>query len=441
MSHLKYPPYKVKSIEEAEKGEEAIKFAKNEMPGILHLHRMYSESKPLKGARISGCLHMTVQTAVLVDLLVEMGAEVSWCSSNVLSTEDKAAAALAKRGVSVYAWKGETEEEYKWCLHAALNKWPEGPNLIVDDGGDLSDLLHTQYKHLLPQIIGQTEQTTTGTHILLKKQEKGLLKIPAICINESVMKSKFDNIYGCRESLIDGIKRGTDAMIAGKRAHICGFGDVGKGCAQAMSKMGAVVTVSEVDPICAMQAVMEGYQVRRIEQVVEQVDIWVTATGNKNIIQGEHIINMKDMAILCNIGHFNVEIDAQWIYKHAKEIHQMGNNSERILLPNGKSVILLAQGRLVNLGCATGHSSFVMSTSFCCQALAVLRLFTERSTESATESDVHRGKVLFLTKKEDEEIARMHLEANHSLTTLTEEQAEYISVKVEGPYKAEGYRY
>ncbi|KAI5191918.1 adenosylhomocysteinase [Nematocida minor] len=432
-----FPRYKVKALELSEIGEEAILFARNEMPGIRHLSKTYGETKPLKGARIAGCLHMTVQTAAMIELIVEMGAEVAWCSSNVLSTEDKAAAALASRGISIYAWKGETDEEYKWCLRAVLSKWENGPNIVIDDGGDLTNLLHTDYSHLLPGIIGQTEQTTTGTHILEKMHKNGILKIPAICINESVMKSKFDNIYGCRESLTDGIKRATDAMIAGKRVHICGFGDVGKGCAQAMAKMGAVVTISEVDPICAMQAVMEGYQIRTVDQVAEEVDIWVTATGNRDILTASTILRMKDMAILSNIGHFNVEIDAEWVYKDAKKIVSIGNNAERIVLSNGRSVILLAEGRLVNLGCATGHSSFVMSTSFSCQVLAVLRLW--REFEASSEN---RGAVLFLTREEDEEIARMHLEGiGHTLTKLTPVQAEYLNVPVSGPYKSESYKY
>lgn len=432
-----FPENKVKSLDLAEIGEEAILFARNEMPGMQALSRKYRESKPLTGARISGCLHMTVQTAVLIELLVEMGADVAWCSSNMLSTEDKAAAALAKRGLSIYAWKGETAQEYAWCLNAVLSKWAEGPNLIIDDGGDLTNLLHTEYSHFLPGIIGQTEQTTTGTHILLSMQKKGLLRIPAICINESVMKSKFDNIYGCRESLTDGIKRATDAMIAGKRVHICGFGDVGKGCAQAMSKMGAVVSVSEVDPICAMQAAMEGYRIERVEDVVAQVDIWVTATGNRDILVGEHIAAMKNMAVLCNIGHFNVEIDAEWIYRNAVKKVSMGGGAERIVFSSGKSIVLLAEGRLVNLGCATGHSSFVMSTSFSCQAFAVLRLWREFKI-----SPENRGGVFYLKREEDEEIARMHLQGmGHSLTELTNKQAQYLGVPVQGPYKNSAYKY
>ncbi|KAH9387088.1 adenosylhomocysteinase [Nematocida major] len=432
-----FPKYKVKKLELSEEGEEAILFAKNEMPGIAYLRNKYAEEKPLRGARISGCLHMTVQTAAMIELLVDMGADVAWCSSNILSTEDKAAAALAQRGLSIYAWKGETDEEYKWCLQAVLSKWENGPNIVIDDGGDLTNLLHTEYSHLLSGIIGQTEQTTTGTHILQSMHKRGVLQIPAICINESVMKSKFDNIYGCRESLTDGIKRATDGMIAGKRVHVCGFGDVGKGCAQAMSRMGAVVTISEVDPICAMQAAMEGYQIRQVEQVAGDVDIWVTATGNRDILTGETIQKMKHMAVLCNIGHFNVEIDVEWIYAHAEKRISMGNNAERILMPNGKSLVLLAEGRLVNLGCATGHSSFVMSTSFSCQVLAVMRLWTE--FKASAES---RGNVLFLTRKEDEEIARMHLLGmGHALTKLTPAQSSYMSVPVEGPYKSDAYRY
>ncbi|KAI5188718.1 adenosylhomocysteinase [Nematocida sp. AWRm77] len=435
-----FPEYKVKDLSLAELGEEAILFAKHEMPGIRALEKKYSAEKPLKGVRIAGCLHVTVQTAVFIDLLINLGAEVAWSSCNMLSTEDKAAAALARRGVSVYAWKGETEEEYMWCIRAVLGKWKEGPNVLVDDGGDLSSLVHKEYQHFLPGIVGQTEQTTTGTHILERLVKQKLLRIPAICVNESVMKGKFDNIYGCRESLIDGIKRATDAMIAGKRVHVCGYGDVGKGCVQAMAKMGAVVTVSEVDPICAMQAVMEGYQVKTVEEVVKETDIWVTATGNKDVITSKHILEMKPMAVLSNIGHFNIEIDTVWIYKNAVKVVSIGNSAERIVLPNNRSIILLAQGRLVNLGCATGHSSFVMSTSFCCQALAVLRLWKNRH---ASEGTCHVTEaVQFLTKEEDEEVAKIHLEGlGHTLSKLSPEQAEYMGVPVEGPFKGEQYKY
>ncbi|KAI5181745.1 adenosylhomocysteinase [Nematocida sp. AWRm80] len=443
-----YPVYKVKDLQLSDIGEEAMLFARNEMPGIKAIREKYLEIQPFKGARISGCLHMTVQTAVMVELLKDLGADIAWCSSNILSTEDKAAAALVKKGISVYAWKGETLEEYDWCLQAVLSKWPEGPNLIIDDGGDLTKLLHTTHKHLLSGIIGQTEQTTTGTHILQQMHANGILAIPAICINESVMKSKFDNIYGCRESLIDGIKRATDSMIAGKRVHICGYGDVGKGCAQAMSRMGATVTISEIDPICAMQAIMEGYQIRTPEQVASTTDIWVTATGNKDILTQKEILQMKDMAILANIGHFNIEIDAPWIYKTAKKVIPIGNNAERIVLPNDKSVILLAEGRLVNLGCATGHSSFVMSTSFCCQIFAALRLWNEHRPQDTNNGTYKytlpaaRGQVLFLTTQEDEEIARIHLEGlGHTLTTLSETQSAYSSISPAGPYKQERYRY
>ncbi|OAG31323.1 adenosylhomocysteinase [Nematocida displodere] len=432
-----FPDYKIKNLELADLGEEALLFARNEMPGMQTLEKRHQASKPLKGARIAGSLHMTVQTAVMIEVLVSMGAEVAWCSSNILSTEDKAAAALVKKGLSIYAWKGETTEEYFWCLNAVLNKWPEGPNLIIDDGGDLTTLLHTTYPELIPKIKGQTEQTTTGTHILQGYLKKNTLKIPAICINESVMKSKFDNIYGCRESLIDGIKRATDAMIAGKRVHICGHGDVGKGCAQAMAKMGAIVTVSEIDPICAMQAVMEGYRVCRVDQVRKEVDIWVTATGNRDILTEEDFVEMKDLAILANIGHFDIEIDAAWIYANAVKVVSMGNNAERIVLPSGRSLVLLAEGRLSNLGCATGHSSFVMSTSFSCQVLAVLRLWQDFEASAAP-----RGAILFLSKQEDEDVARMHLEGlGHTITPLSESQVAYLGLPAAGPYKSNEYRY
>lgn len=433
--------HRVKDISLAAEGRESMALARKEMPGLVEIERRYGDAKPLRGARIAGCLHMTVQTAVMVEVLVSLGAEVSWASSNVLSTEDRAAAALVEQGISVFAWKGETEEEYAWCMEATLKHFPSGPNMVIDDGGDLTQLLHTSYAHLLPQIVGMTEQTTTGTHRLKSMEGRGLLRLPAICINESVMKTKFDNIYGCRESLLDGIKRATDMMIAGKAVHVCGYGDVGKGCALSMSRMGAVVTVSEIDPICAMQAAMEGFRVRRVEDVAAHTDIFVTATGNCDVITGEQIAGMKDCVVLCNIGHFNVEVDAGWIYGNAEEVVRVGPGAERIRLRGGKNVILLAEGRLVNLGCATGHSSFVMSTSFSCQLLAVLRMWGERAT-LLDRAEEYRGRVTYLTKEEDEEIARMHLEGlGGRLTVLSEKQSEYFGVPRKGPFKDAFYKY
>jgi adenosylhomocysteinase len=429
-----FPSYKVKDLGLAEEGKEAIALARREMPGLVELEKRYSGEKVLKGARISGSLHVTVQTAVMIEVLVALGAEVSWCSSNVLSTEDRAAAALASKGISIYAWKGESDEEYAWCMEAALHRFRAGPNLVIDDGGDMTHLLHEKYPSLLKQVRGIAEETTTGTLRARQMESRGSLRAPVMCINESVMKSKFDNIYGCRESLLDGIKRATDMMIAGKRAHICGYGDVGKGCAQSLSRMGAVVTVSEVDPICAMQASMEGYSVRRVEDVRDEVDIFVTATGNRDIIRGEDILRMKDYVVLCNIGHFNIEVDASWIYKNSLEVKRVGPGAERILLTNKKNVVLLAEGRLANLGCATGHPSFVMSTSFSCQVLALLKFWREEGYKE--------NRVYVLDKKDDEEIARMHLEGvGGRLTVLTDRQAEYMGVPVEGPYKNSLYRY
>lgn len=435
---LAVPPHRIKDAGLSGEGEESIALARREMPGLVEIERRYREERPLEGARIVGCLHMTIQTAVMVEVLVSLGAEVSWCSSNALSTEDRAAAALAAKGISVYAWKGETAEEYQWCLEAALHRFPEGPSIIIDDGGDLTDLVHRKYPDLVERVIGLTEQTTTGTHRLKAMEARGALRLPAICVNESVMKTKFDNLYGCRESLLDGIKRATDVMIAGKKVHVCGYGDVGKGCAQSMARMGAAVSVSEIDPICAMQAAMEGFRVARVEDVKRDTDIFVTATGNCGVIMEQDIVDMKDYVVLCNIGHFNVEIDADWIYRNATEKRKVGPGAERIRLGSGKNVVLLAEGRLVNLGCATGHSSFVMSTSFSCQIMAVLRLWRERSAFLREG----RGRVWYLTKEEDEEIARMHLAGlGGKLTPLTGEQALYLGVQKSGPYKDASYKY
>ncbi|GIW94766.1 MAG: adenosylhomocysteinase [Pirellulaceae bacterium] len=427
-------PYKVKDISLAEWGRREIMLAENEMPGLMALRKKYGPSKPLKGARIAGCLHMTIETAVLIETLLELGAEVQWSSCNIFSTQDHAAAAMAARGVPVYAWKGETEEEYYWCIEQTLI-FPDGQplNLILDDGGDLTALVHQKYPELLPGIRGISEETTTGVKQLRKMVANGTLKVPAINVNDSVTKSKFDNLYGCRESLIDGIKRATDVMIAGKTAVVCGYGDVGKGCAQALSRFGARVIVTEIDPINALQAAMEGFEVTTMEEAAPRGNIFVTATGNRDVIRGEHMLQMPNDAILCNIGHFDLEIDVAWLnrQKDVKRV-EIKPQVDRYTFPNGKSIIVLAQGRLVNLGCASGHPSFVMSNSFTNQVLAQIALWTQDF-----EVGLH-----VLPKKLDEEVARLHLEKlGVKLTRLTPEQAEYIGVPIDGPYKPDTYRY
>ncbi len=427
-------PYKVRDISLAEWGRREIMLAENEMPGLMALRNKYGPSKPLKGARIAGCLHMTIETAVLIETLLELGAEVQWSSCNIFSTQDHAAAAMAARGVPVYAWKGETEEEYYWCIEQTLF-FPDGQplNLILDDGGDLTALVHQKYPELLPGIRGISEETTTGVKQLRKMMKNGALKVPAINVNDSVTKSKFDNLYGCRESLIDGIKRATDVMIAGKTAVVCGYGDVGKGCAQALSRFGARVIVTEIDPINALQAAMEGFEVTTMEEAAPRGNIFVTATGNRDVIRGEHMLQMPNDAILCNIGHFDLEIDVAWLnrQKDVKRV-EIKPQVDRYTFPNGKSIIVLAQGRLVNLGCASGHPSFVMSNSFTNQVLAQIALWTQDF-----EVGVH-----VLPKKLDEEVARLHLEKlGVKLTRLTPEQAEYIGVPIDGPYKPDTYRY
>jgi len=428
-------PFEVANIDLAEWGRKEIELAEKEMPGLMSLRKNYGPKKPLKGARIAGCLHMTIQTAVLIETLLELGAEVQWSSCNIFSTQDHAAAAIAKTGIPVYAWKGETEEEYEWCiLQTLIFKDGQPLNMILDDGGDLTNVVHEKYPELLNGIKGISEETTTGVHNLAKMLEKGKLKVPAINVNDSVTKSKFDNLYGCRESLLDGIKRATDVMIAGKVVVVAGYGDVGKGCAQSMRGMGARVLITEIDPINALQAAMEGYEVTTMEKASSQGNIFVTATGCRDIIREEHIVSMKDNAILANIGHFDIEIDVKWLNQNSVKKINIKPQVDRYELKNGRHVILLAQGRLVNLGCASGHPSFVMSNSFTNQVLAQIALWTEREKYSI---GLH-----FLPKKLDEEVARLHLDhLGVELTKLTPNQENYLGVKPEGPYKPEHYRY
>lgn len=427
-------PYKVKDISLAEWGREEIILAEKEMPGLMSLREEFGKTKPLKGARIAGSLHMTIQTAVLIETLVELGAQIRWSSCNIFSTQDHAAAAIAQAGIPVFAWKGETEEEYWWCIEQTLffddNK---GPNMILDDGHDLTHYVHEKYPQFLSEIKGVSEETTTGVIALQKKLKAGTLKLPAINVNDSVTKSKFDNLYGCRESLADGIKRATDVMLAGKVALVCGYGDVGKGSAASLRNFGARVIVTEIDPICALQAVMEGYQVLRVEDVIENADLVVTATGNDDIISLEHMKMMKDGAILCNIGHFDTEIQmARLNAEKGVTKKEIKPQVDKYTFPDGKSIVILAEGRLVNLGCATGHPSFVMSTSFTNQVLAQIELYT-----SKYEIGVHR-----LPKHLDEKVAALHLEKlGVRLTKLNAKQAEYIGVPLSGPYKPEHYRY
>jgi len=427
-------PYKVADISLAEWGRKVIDMSENEMPGLMKMRSKYGPFKPLKGARIAGCLHMTVQTAVLIETLVELGAEVTWSSCNIFSTQDHAASAIAKAGVPVYAWKGETDEEYVWCIEQTVF-FPDGQplNMILDDGGDLTNLIHTKYPHLLPGIKGVSEETTTGVHNLYKMHKMGDLKIPAINVNDSVTKSKFDNLYGCRESLVDGIKRATDIMLAGKVAVVAGYGDVGKGSAHALRAFGARVLISEVDPINALQAAMEGFEVTTMDEAVKEARIFVTATGCSGIIEGRHFENMLEDAIVCNIGHFDCEIDAAWLTKNATR-DTVKPQVDRYTLPNGRHVILLAEGRLVNLGCAMGHPSFVMSNSFTNQVLAQIELWTK--------NDLYPIGVYMLPKKLDEEVAEAHLEhLGVKLTTLTKDQSNYLDIPAAGPFKPDHYRY
>ena len=429
-------PYKVKDLSLADWGRREIEIAENEMPGLMALRERYKDSKPLQGAKIAGCLHMTIQTAVLIETLTALGAEVTWSSCNIFSTQDHAAAAIAVTGVPVYAWKGMTEEEFDWCIEQTLFFQDGQPlNMILDDGGDLTAMVHDKYPELLEGINGLSEETTTGVHRLYQMHEKGELKVPAINVNDSVTKSKFDNLYGCRESLVDGIKRATDVMVAGKVAVVCGYGDVGKGCAHSLQRYGARVIVTEIDPINALQASMEGFQVTTMEEAASIGNIFVTATGNRDVIGGEHMSAMPNDAVVCNIGHFDLEIDVAWLNNQpgiSKET--VKPQVDRYTFEDGHSIILLAEGRLVNLGCATGHPSFVMSNSFTNQVLAQISMWQE---PDRYELGVH-----VLPKSLDEEVARLYLDQiGVKLTTLTQEQAEYIGVAVEGPFKPEHYRY
>ena len=465
-----FTDYKVADMSLAEWGRKEMRIAETEMPGLMALREKYGETKPLTGARITGSLHMTIQTAVLIETLVELGAQVRWCSCNIFSTQDHAAAAIAAAGIPVYAWKGETLEEYWWCTEQVLN-WPNGeqPNMILDDGGDATLLVHKgveysnaaavpepkaddaeelkvilgvlkrslgedpkRYHKMAESIRGVTEETTTGVHRLYEMLNKGQLLFPAMNVNDSVTKSKFDNLYGCRESLVDGIKRATDVMIAGKIAVVCGYGDVGKGSAQSLKGLGATVWITEIDPICALQAAMEGFRVVTMDDAAGLADIYVTTTGNKDIITHDHMAAMKNQAIVCNIGHFDNEIDIAGVNKY--EWENIKPQVDHIIFPDGKRIIMLAEGRLVNLGCATGHPSFVMSNSFTNQVLAQIELFSK--------TDDYPIGVYILPKKLDEEVARLHLEKiGAKLTVLTQDQADYIGVPVEGPYKPEHYRY
>ena len=425
--------YKVKDINLADFGRKEISIAETEMPGLMALRKEYKNKNPLKGAKILGCLHMTIQTAVLIETLIELGAEVRWSSCNIFSTQDHAAAAIAKKNIPVFAWKGETEEEYWWCVKQTIEgkkNWK--PNMLLDDGGDLTALMHKEYKDFLKSVKGVSEETTTGIKALKKMESQNLLMIPAINVNDSVTKSKFDNLYGCRESLVDGIKRATDVAMSGKTAIVAGFGDVGKGSAASLRQSGARVMVTEVDPICALQAAMEGYEVVLMEEAIKNADIVVTATGNKDIVTADHMRLMKDRAIICNIGHFDkeIQVDALKNYKWIEikpQVHE-------IEFPDKKRIILLAEGRLVNLGCATGHPSFVMSASFTNQVIAQIELWNN--------SGKYEKKVYVLPKHLDEKVAMLHLnKVGAKLTKLSKDQAEYISVKTEGPFKSDTYRY
>ena len=428
--------YKVKDISLAEWGRKEIRLAEAEMPGLMSLRAEYGASKPLAGARIAGCLHMTIQTAVLIETLVELGAEVTWSSCNIFSTQDHAAAAIAAAGIPVFAWKGMNEEEFDWCIEQTLFAFEDGKplNMILDDGGDLTNMVFDRFPELTKDIKGLSEETTTGVHRLYERVKNGTLVMPAINVNDSVTKSKFDNKYGCKESLVDSIRRATDVMLAGKVAVVCGYGDVGKGSAASLKGAGARVIVTEIDPICALQAAMDGFEVKKLDSVVHNVDIVVTTTGNKDIVVGRHFEKMKDKTIVCNIGHFDNEIDMAWLNKNHGATKVEVKPQVDIYNVNGKEVIILAEGRLVNLGCATGHPSFVMSNSFTNQTLAQLELWTN--------SQAYGNDVYMLPKHLDEKVAKLHLaKIGVELETLSEDQAQYIGVNVEGPYKAEHYRY
>jgi adenosylhomocysteinase len=427
------PDYKVADISLAEWGAKEIKIAETEMPGLMAIRQEYAGKNPLAGARIAGCLHMTIQTAVLIETLIDLGAEVRWSSCNIFSTQDQAAAAIAAQDIPVFAWKGETDEEAVWCIQQTIsgpNNWH--PNLILDDGGDLTQIMHDDYPELLADVKGLSEETTTGVHRLYEMMKDGSLKVPAINVNDSVTKSKFDNLYGCRESLLDGIKRATDVMIAGKICVVLGYGDVGKGCAQAFRGMGATVMVTEIDPICALQAAMEGYRIVNMDDVAAMGDIFVTTTGNVNVITHDHMVDMHNEAIVCNIGHFDSEIEVSSLRQY--EWINIKPQVDHIVFPDGKRITLLAEGRLVNLGCATGHPSFVMSASFTNQVMAQIELWEN--------SDTYKNEVYVLPKSLDEKVARLHLgKIGASLTELTTEQADYLSLSKAGPFKPENYRY
>jgi len=433
---VEYLPYKVKDLSLAEWGRKEIELAEAEMPGLMALREQYGEQKPLRGARIAGCLHMTIQTAVLIETLVELGAEVTWSSCNIFSTQDHAAAAIAAAGIPVYAWKGMTEEEFNWCIEQTLffGEGRKPLNMILDDGGDLTNMVLDKYPELAEEIRGISEETTTGVLRLYERVKKGTLPVPAINVNDSVTKSKFDNKYGCRESAVDAIRRATDTMLAGKRVVVAGYGDVGKGTVASFRGAGAIVTVTEIDPICALQACMDGYEVKRLETVIEAADIIITATGNKDIIRPEHFLAMKDKAIVCNIGHFDNEIDMAWLnthYGHTRD--EIKPQVDKYTL-EGKDIIVLAEGRLVNLGCATGHPSFVMSNSFTNQTLAQIELWKQ--------AEKYENKVYTLPKHLDEKVAELHLaRLGAELTPLRGDQAAYIGVDLKGPFKPDYYRY
>ncbi|WP_294296887.1 adenosylhomocysteinase [uncultured Chryseobacterium sp.] len=431
-----YIPYKVKDISLAEWGRKEITLAEAEMPGLMAIREEYGPSQPLKGARIAGCLHMTIQTAVLIETLVALGAEVTWSSCNIFSTQDHAAAAIAAAGIPVYAWKGLNEEEFDWCIEQTLffGEDRKPLNMILDDGGDLTNMVFDKYPELTKDIKGLSEETTTGVHRLYERMKNGTLVMPAINVNDSVTKSKFDNKYGCKESAVDAVRRATDVMLAGKRVVVCGYGDVGKGTAASFRGAGSIVTVTEIDPICALQAAMDGYEVKRLDTVVDNADIIITTTGNFNIVRGEHFLKMKDKAIVCNIGHFDNEIDMAWLNENYGSTKSEVKPQVDIYTIDGKEVIILAEGRLVNLGCATGHPSFVMSNSFSNQTLAQIELWNN--------SEAYGNEVYMLPKHLDEKVAALHLKKlSVELETLSKEQADYIGVNVEGPFKPEYYRY
>ena len=435
-TEVKYIPYKVKDISLAEWGRKEIKLAEAEMPGLMSIRKEYGPQQPLKGARIAGCLHMTIQTAVLIETLVELGAEVTWSSCNIFSTQDHAAAAIAAAGIPVYAWKGMNAEEFDWCIEQTLffGEDRKPLNMILDDGGDLTNMVFDKYPELTKEIRGLSEETTTGVHRLYERMKNGTLAVPAINVNDSVTKSKFDNKYGCRESAVDAIRRATDVMLAGKRVVVCGYGDVGKGTAASFRGAGAIVTVTEIDPICALQAAMDGYEVKKLDTVIGNADIVITTTGNFNIVQGGHFMKMKDKTIVCNIGHFDNEIDMAWLNKNYGDTKYEVKPQVDVYNIGGNEIIILAEGRLVNLGCATGHPSFVMSNSFSNQTLAQIELWNH--------SDKYENKVYMLPKHLDEKVAALHLaKLGVELEVLTQSQADYIGVKVEGPFKPDYYRY